>query len=355
MNRSVNTYSFINAKLRASMGKILSSDFLTRMENARSFTESVQLLRDTSFAVVEEVYAKTGDIKMCELELYKKEISLYREMGHSVKGEVLNFVRALAAFYEIENLKIALRLWFERTARKRSIAELVKYIYRDAIQHDLHIDDIISSGDIQQIAELLRKTPYAEIITQNAEHIKTENSVFPVEIALDYYFYHQLMKQAHSLDSRDFAIARRMIGVEIDNYALNLIARFRFFYHLPPEKTLMYCCPPGSTIDKDTIRLVYSSKNIGEALSEILRKKYSGLEMLLVSQAVDDISQVQSFERLLYQIKMHEVRRMLSGYPFTIGIILGYFVLKKEELHNIMTILNAKMLGIEENLLTDRV
>jgi len=37
-----------------------------------------------------------------------------------------------------------------------------------------------------------------------------------------------------------------------------------------------------------------------------------------------------------------EVKKMLAGYPFTIGIILAYFILKANEIRKIMTVLNAK-------------
>ena len=51
---------------------------------------------------------------------------------------------------------------------------------------------------------------------------------------------------------------------------------------------------------------------------------------------------------ILEEIMKHEVHRILAGYPFTIGIILSYFILKRNELKKIRTILNAKHYGIEQ-------
>lgn len=355
MGSSLKKYAFINTKLHARISKILPDDLINQMIRAHSFSESIQLLRDTPFAVVETAYTITGDIKMCELELLKKEIDLYRELERFLKGKVLDFVRALGTWYEIENLKIALRLWFDRTVHKRSIAESVRYLYRETIQHDLHVDAIINSENIEEVIEVLKNTPYSEILAKNAEHIKVNSSIFLVEIALDHYFYHQLMKKAHLLDSRDYDIAQRMIGIEIDIHTINWIVRFKNFYNLPLEEAVMYCIPHGYAIDKDAISLVYSSKNIGDILSGILGKKYSGLEILLTSQTTEEISQLILFERILDQIMMNEVRHILSGYPFTIGIILGYFILKRNEIKKVMTILNAKFLGIDENRLAGMV
>ena len=53
-------------------------------------------------------------------------------------------------------------------------------------------------------------------------------------------------------------------------------------------------------------------------------------------------SRFDLLERVLREILLIEVRRVLGGYPFTIGIVLAYFILKGEEIRRIMTVLNAK-------------
>jgi V/A-type H+-transporting ATPase subunit C len=46
------------------------------------------------------------------------------------------------------------------------------------------------------------------------------------------------------------------------------------------------------------------------------------------------------------EIMRQEVQRILSGYPFTIGIILAYFMLKRNELDRVRIVLNAQQQGI---------
>jgi len=43
------------------------------------------------------------------------------------------------------------------------------------------------------------------------------------------------------------------------------------------------------------------------------------------------------------------VRRILGGYPFTVGVIMAYFILKGEEIRRIVTLLNAKSYGWPED------
>ena len=64
-------YSFINAKLRARISKILPDEKFNRLEQAQSLDEALALLRETPFAGLEEVYSATGDLKRAELERYQ--------------------------------------------------------------------------------------------------------------------------------------------------------------------------------------------------------------------------------------------------------------------------------------------
>ena len=65
-------------------------------------------------------------------------------------------------------------------------------------------------------------------------------------------------------------------------------------------------------------------------------------------QRPDAVSRMALLERILEEILMWEIRRILTGYPFTIGIIIAYFVLKRSEIRRIMTVLNAKFYALPE-------
>jgi V/A-type H+-transporting ATPase subunit C len=58
---------------------------------------------------------------------------------------------------------------------------------------------------------------------------------------------------------------------------------------------------------------------------------------------------------VLEQVLLHETRRMLLGYPFTIGIVLSYFIFKKNEIKKVRAILNAKQYRIPEERIKDLI
>ena len=71
--------------------------------------------------------------------------------------------------------------------------------------------------------------------------------------------------------------------------------------------------------------------------------------MMLRSAGVTDASsRLVLVERLLEEIMRYEVRKILLGPPFTVGIILAYFILKGRETASLITILNAKYYGMDD-------
>lgn len=341
-------YAFINAKVRARISKLLSEESLRRLAKVKSLDEALGLLRDTHFAVIEEIYSRTGDLKLGELELLKNEIEVYTNIEKYVQNENLDFIRALLIRYEIDNLKNAIRLFFDRKIRKRSIDTAVHYILYDKIIHDIAVDTIVNAENLRDIAQALATTPYGTIIEKHRGSVEMDGSLFPLEIALDHYYYNNLIIQAENLSKLDRKEAIRLIGVEIDLQNINWIIRFKNFYKLPLEQTLSLIIPSGFNLDSQAIKEAYLAQNVPLILQGAVKTNYPGLSTLLSSQTPDMTSRLLLIERVLEQIMIHEVQRILAGYPFTIGILLSYFILKRNEIKRVKTILNAKQYDIPE-------
>ncbi|MCK5568555.1 MAG: V-type ATPase subunit, partial [Spirochaetes bacterium] len=126
----------------------------------------------------------------------------------------------------------------------------------------------------------------------------------------------------------------------------NWIVRFRGFYDLPLEKALNIIIPGGYNLSSSSFKETYASQNVTQILQGVVKARYPGLSTLLSSQTTDSSSRLLLIERILERIMLHEIRRIMTGYPFTIGIILSYFILKKNEIKKVQTILNAKQYNI---------
>ena len=348
MARSLSKYAFINAKLRARISKILPDDKFNDLTKAPSLDAALALLRDTPFAGLENIYSSTGDLKQAELELLKNEIELYKNIRQYLQHVPAELVDALLTRFEIDNLKNAIRIYFDRKIRKRSVDTGIHYIIYDRIIHDIPFDIIVNAENFDEIAGVCEGTPYSQIIKKYSPTVESQGSLFRLEIALDHLYYVNLLTAIEKLDRRDRALAQRLAGVEIDLQNINWLLRFKKFYDLPPEAVLATLVPGGLNLDKSIFNELYSTQNVMYVLQRFVKIKYPGLSALLSSQTPDSISRLLLIRRILEEIMKHEVHHILVGYPFTIGIILSYFILKQNELSKIRTILNAKHYHIEQ-------
>jgi V/A-type H+-transporting ATPase subunit C len=348
------TYAFINAKLRTRISKILPEQFIRQLIRTRSLAESVQMLGETDFAPVQKVYERTGDIKTAELELLRKELSIYLELENLVEEDICGFVHALTERFEVENLKNAVRLWFDRRVRGRNIEDARGYLLRRRIHHAIDLDGIINADTLEQVADRLEGTPYAAMVRQQAAAVMEAASLFPLELALDRFLYSRFAQAADRLGPRDREIARRLIGVEIDLQNVSWLIRFKNFYSLEADRALGYTLPGGLNLTLELMRQTYAAERTDRQISALVGKRYPEIAPMLASQEQTKFSaRLTMIERILEQIMAIEVRKILTGYPFTIGIILAYFILKSNEIRKIMTVLNAKFYEWpEERILT---
>lgn len=343
----VSRYAYINAKLRARISTMLAESFFERMEEAYSIGDAFVLLKDTPYAGLSEVYDRTGDLKAVELELLRHEVALYRDLGRQGDESVGELVTAIQLRYEILVLKRALRLWFDRVIRGRSIDDALPYLFRDPICYPIDVDAIVAAGSIDDIASTLHKTPYAELMSGAANTVMTKRTLFPVETGLDRLFFRRLLDVLQRLDRRDSEIASKLVGVQIDIENINRLVRFKEAYHLPQEEILADLIPRGYRLSPKIIDSILASQDAGVRIAEILGGEYPELHAVIsgARPSAQLPARLLLIERVLEEVLAIEVRRVLAGYPFTIGVVISYFLLAEAETRRLRSILNAKFYG----------
>ena len=348
MESKVRKYGFINAKLRARFTKFLDERLIDQIMDAPTLTDALILLRNTPFSDLEQAFNQGGDLKLVELVLFKHEVDLYQDIQRYLHGEVLDVVRALALYGEIENVKNALRLFFDRVIRGRDIEDASRYLYTSVIEHNIDARLVSHAENLDEAVGLLAESPYGPILDRHRDFIEKEKSLFKFEMALDRYYYKNLIEKVETLKGRDKAIALRIVGIEIDLLNVNWVIRFRNFYKLPQTDVLGLTVPHGYTLDQEALMEVYASENITRILKNIVTKRYPSLAVFLTYEASDAYARILLIEQVLDQILMLEVRRILSGYPFSIGTVLAYFILKRRDIRRAATALHGKQYNVSK-------
>ena len=332
----VSKYSLVNAKVRARLSTLLAPELINRLAETHDLSEFYAVLGGT---IYEDIFSRpeiTFDPRVGERLLIEQEIEWHAELLKDLRGAEKALVAHFLEKYEIENLKVALRI------REGSRGEEeMKYIVRRQLPHSLPYQAIAEASSIEDTLVLVGGTPYASAIQEVLDDFRERGTLFPVEINLEVDYYRRLMKLVGALSKKDREIAAHLVGIEIDQKNIGWLVRLKFYYDIPVGELLDYNIPGGYRMTRDRLTRAFRADTLREVLSIALEKSLGQALDALIREG--QLSKLYLLEIILWNQLIAEAKRTLGGFPFTIGTVLAYLILKRTEIRNIITILNGKV------------
>ena len=332
-------YSFSNAKIRAMLSYLIPQEELFSLSEAKNINEILEKLRRIPYYknVFKKSSEKEVDLKVIEKSLRENDLKIFKKVYNSLftKREK-NFISIFIQKYEIEELKVALRIW-----HRKIHVNIEDYFLEERISFDINFKEIISSKNLDQIILLLDKTPYKKPLLEAKKNFEEKNSTFYLESSLDIDYYERLISAGKKLSTSDRKIIEKILGATIDIENISLLFRSKKYYSLSAETLSEWVIPYGKWKSKDKIINAYSDEEFLNVLKGISKESF-------IDKKLDekDINFIESF---LKGIIIKEIRKCLSGFPFTIGIPLSYLILKEKETEFIISLLYAKRYNWEKN------
>lgn len=321
-------YCFANAKIRAMLSQLVSPAVFERMLNAADLAEAVDELKQTPYAV------SSLDVRVIEKSLSRCDIQACRKVYDMLSSKPeKEFILLLLQRYEIEELKVFLRLW-----HKKAPVIIEDFLLQPVICFEIDFKKLISAQTIEELILLLDHTPYKQALMRAWQVYKEKGSSFYLEAALDLDYYIRVNAAIEKFSSLDRGIARRIMGIEIDIQNINWLIRLRKYYSLGIGEMLEWFVPGGAWITKEHVRGLYVSDGLAKVAESVSFGPYTAVKELIEDNAA-------AMEPFLYGYLTQEVKKALSGFPFTIGTVLGYLILQHRQTETIVSVLNAKQLG----------
>lgn len=354
----VSEYAFVNAKLRARIGIMQSSTMLDDMVKAPSLVEAIAVLKGTRHSGLVDVYDRTGDLQMVELALLEEEIGTHHEIASLLRGREGGFVEMVLEKVEIDNLKNAVRLWYANAVRHHSISYRGNYISQETIVHDINYGMIINAAGYGDVEAAVAGTPYEDVFASFSFDRLQDEGLFPLEIALDHKWFKGLFQAMDRLSGDDRKSSHEIYMVDVDLKNILLFIRYYYYYvDLSISELSGVLIPYGFVYEEMMRKGVLSLPDPLEAVKGIVRRRYPVLlEALSDIRRNDDelttrdanADHIIQMEEYLSRTRKREFARILRGNPFSMGIILAYLFLYKDEDRLIRAILNAKYYGWNE-------
>ena len=327
-------YASINARVRVMYSTLLSKQDFVSLSEAGDLDAVLSLLKHTAYGpYLERIKDKELNARRAAF-LIRARLA---EAFHSIINNAPEYTRGLLTqvnrYHEVNNLKAVLRGIVTNSSWDKVRFVLFPY-GEDSV---LPAQAMVESGNVVQAVDMLKSTPYYETLAFAMKRYNVEQSLFPIEVALDLDYWRELWKTVKALPKEDRAYAEKILGPLLDMNNLMWAIRYRIYHNLSEEDVINYTLPFGYRVRDEDIRAIAA----GADLAPIIKRLYpslTGVDELLA----DMHSGLPRLELKLESMIADQCHACYVGNPFQIGIPLGFLELCDFEIQELVVLFEAK-------------
>ena len=180
-------------------------------------------------------------------------------------------------------------------------------------------------------------TPYYTPLIYALRRYSAEQNLFPLEVALDLSYWRDIWKEITKLSKKDRVQALHIVGSELDANNLMWAIRYRVYHKLSEEEVINYTLPFGYRVRDLDIRAIAAGEDIGQVVGKVYPDLTNVNELLQNPQTGLPELEVE-FHRTIRE----QCWAAFVGYPFQVGVFLGFLTLKKMEVQDLTALIEAK-------------
>ncbi|MHB8991763.1 MAG: V-type ATPase subunit, partial [Chloroflexota bacterium] len=200
MSQQLLRYSRPNAELRGMISRLLTPEMLRGLAASPDLEGVLRLLLGTAYndrasALLERSTTTTD----AERSVAEGLVDAYRRTAFLLEGEQGRLVAEIARRLELENLKTILRA----KARGEAAAAVQPLLVPLGSLSDLPLEDLLRAEDVETMARNLGSQHYGAVLRSALPRYAAEQSLFPVETALDLHYYRGLWAAVRALPDPD--------------------------------------------------------------------------------------------------------------------------------------------------------
>jgi len=347
MASGVSAYAALNARVRVLYSTLLELSAIASMSEAPDLASLIALLKRSVYGpYIENLKEKDLTAHGLTLHIKSRLADAYQSVIHTAPQNTRPLLLQLYRYYEVANLKAVLRGIAmgptgntETTLWERVQAVLFPF----GSMTVLPAEAMVETGNVATAVELLRNTSYYEVLSFAMKRYSAEQSLFPLEVALDLSYWRKLWQEARRLLGEDQTQALRVVGSLVDMNNLMWAIRYRIYQHLSEEELINYTLPFGYHAGDEDIRAIAA----GADIPTVVQRVYP-----YINDVNSLLEEPQSgLPRLELELKRHLMKQCMAafvGNPFHIGIPLAYLVLSDLEIQDLTVLIEAKSSKLSE-------
>ncbi len=334
MAGGVSSYAYLHARVRAMYSTLLTPQFFDVLYRVPDFTTLLRQLEHTVYGpYLLRVDNKDLTPRRAVFEMKSQMSEAYALVIHNSPDYIHPLLTQFYRSFEVDNLKAVLRGIVSGASWDRIRYVLFPFVTTKVFPAEA----MLQEGEVPAAIEKLRGTPYYATLTHALERYTAEQSLFPLEIALDLSYWRELWNDINQLSKLDRVHALRVVGSLLDFNNLLWAIRYRVYHHLSEEELINYTLPFGYHARDADIRAIAAGADILEIVSR-LYPDISLEDSILEEPRV----WLPELETKLQRQVARQCRKEFTGFPFHIGIPLAFLVLKRFEIQDLTVLAEAK-------------
>ena len=332
-------YGYINTRIRAKKAAFLGIGEFERFSRAVDFDELMSFLEGTSYAKIMHEEAPQGIYHPDELSiiLSKDLVEVTSIIKRPLKGKVREFLESYMHMFTAENLKTIIRSIHADMDKNELLSYLIPLTSMQS-----EIFELIVKGD--SVKDVVERLPYEDLkkaLLLKMPLFEEFNSTAPLEVTIDEWYLSIIKNALHGFSKSDHQRIIRLFETRVVlRNVLTMLRVFALKYDIRiAEMSMIHF---NQKVD-NLIERILKSTSWEELLNDLARSRFRRIirRIYLLYDSTHDLIEV---ELLIEDYLAQHMKKQLSGYPFHLGIIVGFISMKYYEIKNLVSI----ALGVEK-------
>ena len=329
--QNITPYLYMNARLKAKEGRLITKAQFEDMVSAHSLSEISSLLEATPYGS-EMQGIMINDAETLEEVLKKHRDTLYGEIMGMMPEKVRDAFSYLNREIEANTLKVILRDIHGQLAAEDETQELVA----TSEFHEETLKRMYESRSIAELLPLLEGTTYESLMEKLPAYEQTKK-LNVIESAVDTIVLTEIWKIISSRD--DLSLVHDYFATRIDLMNLKVLLRAKRD-RLGWEEIENFLLPQGTLFQK--AKASYGEEEDVRGLINSLEGKPLYSPLMEVFPEYEKTSSLVPLEKAVDEFLLSMGLDISVKHPFGVGPLMGFLSLKEAEMRNVRTIAVAK-------------
>ncbi len=342
---NIGTYARVQATVRALYADLLSEKTFRDLVSAPDYDALLSQLSDTAYGSYLELDHSLLTPRRAAYQIRLHLADIYRKLIGIMPEPSRQLILGLWRLFEVDNLKATLR-GIEHSASWDQVRHLLFPMERYTSVTVPMMQRMVAASDISNALSYLKETSYYDSLSHALSRYQQEQSLFPLEVALDLDYRRDLWKGIFSLQGKDREESLRILGTVLDLDNLLWAIRYRVYHHLSSQEIVNYTISEGYRLHDEHILAIAKGQDIKQVVADV----YPEIEL---PEGLSETSG-PALETLEHNFQHYIVlicRRTFLGNPFHIGLPLAYLLLSEHEVKDLIALIEVKAANLPKKML----